>query len=168
MDGPETRSVWRYTLDGSVPVQISLDPPPIGSDYSISPDGNWILYDYYQYPGKTDETVTPGLYLGNLHNGDAQLYSQDVIVPVWSSDSKHFIYVGQELFLGMIGAPPAPVGEGRFLGWGDANHFLYFVNAMMVIGDVGGSTSSFPTGVPESSIAGWPYLFNYIFRDRSA
>jgi Tol biopolymer transport system component len=166
MDGPETHSVWRYTLDGSAPVQISLNPPPIGSDYSISPDGNWILYDYYYYPGKTDEAVTPGLYLGNLHNGDVQLYSQNVIVPVWSSDSTHFIYEGQELFLGTINAPPAPIGKGRFLGWGDANQFLYSMNAIIVIGDVGGSTNSFPTGVPESSIAGWPYLFNYIFLDR--
>ncbi len=165
MDGPETRSVWRYALTGSAPVQISLDPPPIGSDYSVSPDGNWILYTYYHYPGKTDENVKPGLYLGNLRNGGAEFYSPDVIVPAWSSDSTQFIYQGRELFLGTIDAPPQPIGEGGFLGWSGANHFLYFVNETMVVGDIGGSKSSFPTGIPESSIAGWPYLFNFIFLD---
>lgn len=164
MDGPEIRSVWRCAVGGNARVQVSLTPPPIGDAYNISPDGNWILYNYYYYPGKTDETVTPGLYLGNLREGGARLYSPDIVVPIWSSDSIHFAYDG--IFMGTIDSLPQPIGEGRLLGWGDAAHYLYFFNEMIVIGEVDGGAMSFPVGVSGSSIAGWPYLFTFIILDR--
>jgi Tol biopolymer transport system component len=164
MDGPETRSVWRYSIDGKTKVQVSLNPPPIDSDYSVSPDGNWILYSYYHYPGKTDESVTPGLYLGNLREGSAELYSQDVVIPTWSPDSSHFVYDG--LFLGAIDSPPKSIGEGSFLGWSDANHYLYFTDGMIAMEEIGGPTKSFSVDVPESSIAVWPYLFTFVFLNR--
>jgi Tol biopolymer transport system component len=85
MDGPAMRSVWHYSVNGANKVQASLTPPPISDDYSISPDGNWILYSYYYYPDKTDETVSPGLYLGNLREGGTLLYSPDIVVPMWST-----------------------------------------------------------------------------------
>lgn len=161
MDGPAMRSVWRYAVDGNAKVQVPLTPPPISDDYSISPDGNWILYTYYYYPGKTDETVTPGLYLGNLRDTGTQLYSSETVVPSWSPDSIHFAYGG--LFLGSIDGLPQPIGDGRLIGWGDATHYLYFFNEMIVIGEVDGDAVSFSAGVSGSSVAGWPYLFTFIF-----
>jgi hypothetical protein len=142
---------------------VPLNPPPISDDYSISPDGNWILYNYYFYPGKTDETVTPGLYLGNLHEGGTLLYSPDIVVPMWSTDNIHFVYDG--LFLGGVDRSPQSVGEGRLLGWGDATRFLYIIDGEIVVGKVDGGVLSIPVGASGKSTAGWPYLFTFILLD---
>jgi hypothetical protein len=71
--GPEVRTIWQYHMDDGPSIEIQLTPPAIGDSFTISPDGNWIVYTYYYYPGKTDEAVTPGIYVGNLRQGGAQL-----------------------------------------------------------------------------------------------
>lgn len=163
MDGPAMRSIWHYSVNGATKVQASLTPPPISDDYSISPDGNWILYSYYFYPGKTDETVIPGLYLGNLREGGTLLYSPNIVVPMWSTDNIHFVYDG--LFLGGVDSSPQPIGEGRLLGWGDATRYLYIFDGEIVIGKVDGGVLSIPVGASGKSLAGWPDLFTFIFLD---
>jgi Tol biopolymer transport system component len=163
MDGPAMRSVWHYSVNGANKVQASLTPPPISDDYSISPDGNWILYSYYYYPDKTDETVSPGLYLGNLREGGTLLYSPDIVVPMWSTDNVHFVYDG--LFLGGVDNSPQPIGEGRLLGWGDATRYLYIFDGEIVVGKVDGGVLSIPVGASGKSTAGWPDLFTFIFLD---
>ncbi len=163
MDGPAMRSVWHYSVNGDTKVQASLTPPPISDDYSISPNGDWILYSYYFYPGKTDETVTPGLYLGNLREGGTVLYSPDIVVPMWNTDNIYFIYDG--LFLGGVDSSPQPIGKGRLLGWGDTTHFLYIFDGEIVVGKVDGGILSIPVGASGKSTAGWPDLFTFIFLD---
>ncbi|MCC6569791.1 MAG: hypothetical protein IT315_11195, partial [Anaerolineales bacterium] len=164
MDGPAMRSVWHYSVNGATKVQASLTPPPISDDYSISPDGNWILYSYYFYPGKTDETVTPGLYLGNLREGGTLLYSPDIVVPMWSTDNIHFVYDG--LFLGAVDSLPTSIGDGGFLGWVDTNHYLYRVEGMFAMGAVGGEPRTFSVTVPGSAIGGGASSFTFIFVNR--
>lgn len=163
MSGPETLSVWRYSIDSSRGVQVAIDPPLLDSDYAVSPDGNWILYNYFYYPGKTAENVISGLYLGNLRDGSTQLYAPGIATPVWSLDSTHFIYDG--LFLGGVDSSPQPIGEGRLLGWGDATRYLYIFDGEIVIGKVDGGVLSIPVGASGKSPAGWPDLFTFIFLD---
>ncbi len=129
------RSVWHYALDGSTPTQIPFDPLPIGNGsdvYGISPDRNWMLYQHYYHPycptGETDETTTPGRYLGNLQEGTAQWYSSNA-VPFWSPDSMHFLYdlYEQGMFLGSVDEPPVSIDyRASSLGWIDARHYLAY------------------------------------------
>jgi len=80
----------------------------LDADYEVSPDGNWLLYNYFYYPGKTDESITSGLYPGYLRDGSSQLYVAGTNFPVWNPDSKLFVYDG--LFLGSIDSPPMSMG----------------------------------------------------------
>jgi len=163
MSGPETLSVWRYAIDGGGSIKVALDPPLLDGDYSISPDGNWILYNYFYYPGKTEETITSGLYLGNLRKGGSQLYEPGTLLPTWSPDSKHFIYNG--LFLGVVDGPPVYIGAGSFLGWADASHYLYF-NKTIVMAKVGGEIINISADIPTMSVQ--PELFSFILLDNNA
>lgn len=132
--GPEPRVIQQYPMDGTLSAEIHLDPPPIGDSFSISPDGNWVFYNYYYYPGKTDETVTAGSYIGNLRDGSSQLVmsleeSSYLLLGSfnWSPDSKHVISEGQlNLFLSDTNGTISPLTNGRFLGWVDNSKYLYF------------------------------------------
>jgi Tol biopolymer transport system component len=172
MDGPETRDIWRYKIDDNAKIQVFLDPPLIGNDLTVSPDGHWILYNYYYYPDKTDETVTPGLYLGNLHENAAQLYAGEAIRS-WSPDSTHFVYVelGKGLFLGRVNEKPTLVrGGGSFSDWADANHYLsYYIDNGFVVGvmrDIGGNAMYFSVGAPVSSVSSGPDTFTFTYPNR--
>lgn len=166
MSGPETLFLWRYAVDGSRGMQVTLDPPLLASYYNISQDGNWILYYYFYYPGKTDETIPTGFYLGNLQTDESKFYSTGTGIdpPVWSVDSRHFVF--DYLFLGVVDGSPTSMGDGHFLGWADANHYLYASNGVIIIRDVGGETVSFTVGIPQSAISGGSELFKFHFQDR--
>jgi Tol biopolymer transport system component len=167
MEGPETRSVWHYAIDGSPAVQVSLDPPPMGGLESVSPDRNWIIYQYF--PEGIMSRQVP-LYMGNLHDGRTQLYAPDAAPHDWGPDSMHFVYeeTGQELFLGVVDGPPKFIDKGGFQGWVDASHFIYIstANEMIVMGEIGGETMMILAGEPGSSLLSSLGGFTFVLLDR--
>lgn len=182
------RSVWRYAIDGGEGVQTLLNPPPIGEsnrdrryfiDFDVSPDGNWILYEYDHNFGcdVEDETVIPGRYLGNLREGTAWLYAPPSS-PLWSSDSKHFVYEvwkqgSQGLFLGSVDEPPVflDVSKDYLLGWADRTHYMayYLVDGSIVgmLGEIGGEITYFPVSAPAFSFEDFNryHKFDFIYLD---
>jgi len=181
------RGLWRYTIKEGAGVQTLLTPPPIGESnyfgyfvsFSVSPDGNWILYEYYESPGcLTDETVTPGRYLGNLREGTARLYASHSS-PLWSSDSKHFVYEVwkqgfQGLFLGSVDEPPVflDVSKDYLLGWADPTHYMayYLVDGSIVgmLGEIGGEILYFPVSAPAFSFEDFNryHKFGFVYLDQ--
>lgn len=148
LSGPEVRTLWRIAIAGSSRTQISFDPPLVSTEYYISPDGNWILYNYYYYPGKTDESITAGLYLGNLIEGDSQLVVEGYVPGHWSPDSFHFLYEGLEWGLGTTDGQSDPVAiQYRLFGWIDDSHFIYFDDYQaeyITMGGIDGSMINIP------------------------
>jgi hypothetical protein len=140
--GPELRSVWQYSLEGSTGVEIHLNPHPVGEAFSISPDGKWIAYSYYYVDGKTNATDKFGVYLGNLDTGTSQLLdmpgSNEVPTQYkgWSPDSAHFIFEGAsgQMYAGNIHGDITVLNGGGFLGWIDGSRYLYGKAAMAEIG----------------------------------
>lgn len=129
MSGPQERTIWQYPVDGSAAVEIRLNPAPVNAS-SISPDGNWIIYDYFYYPGYTDEKITAGLYLGNLRTATSQLIGSSYIAPFplkWSADSEHFFFedANDHLYIGNTQGDVNALGYGTFMRWIDNNHYLY-------------------------------------------
>ena len=131
-------SVWRYALDDGGGVQVLLDPFPMNVyGAQISPDGNRIIYnndDQYAF------------YIGDLRAGNTQLYLPKTFAFhdfwSWNSENEHFVYStapGNTLYLGSISESPKRIGQGDFLGWIDANSYLYYVDKNVVLGEVNGS-----------------------------
>jgi hypothetical protein len=138
-DGPEPLSLWKYPMDGQLADEIRLTPAPMGSSFEVSPDGNWIVYTYFFYEGKTDPNGQFGVYLGNLRDGTSRLLLGEGTHGSpqffsWSPDSQHFLAEGTELFLGDIQSNMVPIGGGSVLGWVDASHYLMGHGAIM--GDI--------------------------------
>jgi hypothetical protein len=133
-NGPEPRTIWKYPLNGSPALETRLSPAPMGNDsFAVSPDGNWVVYTYSYYPGKTDQSIPDGVYLGNLRNGNVQsigsasFYGWPVFY-YWSPDSKHFIFSDNretQLYLGSIQGDITPLNAIGFFGWIDHDHYLY-------------------------------------------
>ena len=145
--------------------EINLDPPLLDADFEVSPDGIWILYNYFYYPGKTEESITSGLYLGNLHDGNSQLYAQGTNFPIWNPDSKHFAYDGP--FLGDVGDLPLSMGNGRFLDWVDASHYLFYGSETesLMLAEIDGDVVDIPHAIPASSFRGGSVGFAFLFID---
>ena len=153
-------AIWRYSLDTGTGVQISFDPPPMGHDPArVSPDGNRIIYNDYE----------EGLfYVGNLREGQAQLYepSGAYVFSDWNLASTHFIYenaAGRDLYVGSFNSPPVLIGRGRFIGWIDANRYLYSIDKSLVVGDIGGESKPILMGTAQSSFSYYPegFIFRY-------
>ncbi|MCB2178403.1 hypothetical protein KQH61_00630 [bacterium] len=162
-EGPDPRTVWRIPLDGSPKTQITFDPPILSRSYTISTDGYWILYDYYS-PYEPNDSITEGLYLGNLFNGDSQLIEEYVTWSMWSPDNIHFLYTTNEWFLGKIDEQTKPIAiQGLPLGWLDTNHFLLFDNydaEMVMILGVDGTIMNI--SVPPSLFI-YPDTFDFVY-----
>jgi Tol biopolymer transport system component len=167
MSGPEAFTIWRYAVDGSTKAQLPFDPPPLDS-CCASPDGTWFLYPYYYYPGKTSDQIPHGIYLGNLHGGNVQLYDPNYLSYHWSPDSIHFIFGANGLFLGAINEQPKYIDQGQFLGWLDNNRFLYygFASGMLWIGDTGKASIPIATSIPRDLTIQGASAFTFIYRDR--
>jgi hypothetical protein len=137
-DEPPDYTVWRYALDGSPGIQISLDPLPGDHNMArVSLDGNWIIYNSYRQNA---------FYIGNLRTSHTELYeSRDYVQHYdwsWSPDNEYFVYgmaPGNTLYLGSVNHSPELIGRGVFQGWIDSNRFLYHVDKNIVMGDVKGS-----------------------------
>ncbi len=122
------RDVWVNSLNGKPPIRIYLHPPPVGIPYEISPDGNWIAYEY-NLGGKA--LGVEGNYLGNLQEKSTKLlgrYEQYGFTTFfWSPDSRHYILQDErnDLFLGDLNGNLIPLDASGFLGWLDASHYFY-------------------------------------------
>jgi len=164
--GDPAYTIWKYTFDGNIATQISLDPPiswahmESNDVISISPNRKWIIY------------FTEGfkLYKGNLLDGNT-----DLLLPYrwflpmqWSSDNIHF---ASDLnlegsILGSVEAPPS-YAPGYFLGWIDAKRFVYFSGSAyqnkadieLFIGEVEGETIL----SHESNVFVPPFSYSFVF-----
>jgi Tol biopolymer transport system component len=140
-------TIWRYSLDTGKGVQINLEPSVIGGNpASVSPDGNRIVY--------SDEE---GIFkIGDLITGHAQVYIPNpdtYSFQDWSSDNTHFIYdstAGAGLHLGSLDSPPVLIGKADFVGWLDANQYLYLINKTLVIGKIDGEPKPILVGTTQS------------------
>ena len=166
--GPEPRTIWQYSMDGKSAVEIHLNPPPIGESFSISPDGNWVVYTYYYYPGKTDETVASGIYIGNLRDGSSQFLESAQLYGIpnsfyWSSDNVHFIFENEQslLFLGNVNGTTTSLNGGAFLGWIDTNHYLYLFSKIF-LGEIGNKTNLFVSDMPIPIHNTNPFIFVFL------
>jgi hypothetical protein len=147
-DGPEPNGVWRYPVGNELPSEIRLKPEPISWEFAVSPDGGWIAYDYYYYPGKTDESAPAGIYLGNLRAGTAERIEGGGAYGVrsfftWSPGSVYFCFGGEgdgPLYVvdrdGQTRAQD--IAGGIFLGWVDDARFLYAAGDSVRMKPVGG------------------------------
>lgn len=160
-DGPELRTAWRIAIDGTYKTQISFDPPLLASLYSFSPDGKWILYSYFYYPAKTDDSIVSGLYLGNLLESSSQLIAENAAEGLWSPDSNHFLYEAQGWHL------MNPDGQSNLidyresiLDWVDDDHFLGHADGLITIGGLDGSIIEIP--IP-ASVHRWRNQFAFVF-----
>ena len=141
--GPEPRTVLQNSLDGNPGVEVRFSPPPMGDFFSISPDGNWVVYNFTDAARKTNEVAVPGIYIGNLRDGDSKLIDSEKIIDlpysfVWNPGSTHFIFSdGQDhLFLGDINGEITQPATGLFLGWIDDNRYV-FLNGGVAMGEIG-------------------------------
>ena len=142
--GREVRTIWQYPLDGSSTINFHLTPPPIANFYSISPDGNWIVYTFSYYDGMPEQTETSGIYIGNLRDGSSKLIESEEIAWLpnsfaWNPDSEHFIFWNEQnhLFLGDTNGRITPLATGLFLGWIDNSRYLYSFYDGIAMGEIG-------------------------------
>lgn len=166
MSGPETYSIWRYAIDSHNRTQLTFEPHPL-DNCCASPDGNWFLYPYYYYPGKTNDQIPSGLYLGNMQNDSMELYDSNYLAYYWSSDNEHFIYGETTLFLGSVNERPSLIDNGRFLGWLNAKSFLYysFEDSMPFVGEVGRDSIPVQTTMPKGLVLQGAGAFAFTFTD---
>lgn len=138
--GAPNYTVWRYALDGSSGTQVPLDPMPKDL-VKVSPDGNWVAY-------RNDHGA---LYLGDLRDGSTQLFESQPGFSFfdWNADSKYFVYGGGNLYLISIDASPNLIDKGDFIGWLDANRYLYISNKAIVMGNVDGEKKVILNGAYE-------------------
>ena len=129
--GAPNYTLWHYTLGENKSIQVPLDPMPKDL-VEVSPDGNWVTY----------RDDSGALYVGNLRDGNSQVYDPQPGLPLcaWSSDSVHFIYGRGRLYLGAVNTPPVFFGKGDCISWLDAERFLYYdyVDKTIVMGGIDG------------------------------
>ena len=130
-------TVWRYALDTGMGTQVLLDILPTEVYMAtVSPDGNWIIYN------NNDQFA---FYIGDLRTGNSRIYEPQTFAFhdywSWSPDSKYFTYRGSRktLYLGSVSSSPELIGKGDFLGWIDANRYLYYSDKNIVLGNINGS-----------------------------
>jgi hypothetical protein len=158
-------TIWRYTFDGKVAIQIPLDPPPswvhmdCNDVISVSPGGNWVVYFTNSYQ----------LYSGNLVDGSTQLYLPYLycLPTQWSSNNIHFVNGRhpEQPVLGSVDAPPVSI-PGFFLGWIDAKRYIYFPDTsfptkediQILVGEISGETL-----LTSQSNASVPAIYLYSF-----
>lgn len=146
---PHTFTAWRYSItdkiDNDTAIQLQLDPPigfNSGCNFSVSLDGNWILY--------VSDRIS-SLYLGSLNkiltrpleweNGCPTMYS---LYDQWSPDSRHFAW--QNTIVTTDGEFISIAGD--FRGWIDDSHYFYVTikenSGKTYIGDLGGVSIALP------------------------
>ncbi|MCB2178387.1 hypothetical protein KQH61_00550 [bacterium] len=147
MGGPETRTLWRIAVDGSIKTELTFDAPLVSSNYTVSPDGHWILYVYFFYANQ-DIGIPEGLYLGNLREGGSQILPVINSEGPWSSDSTHFLIGVNEVYLGSVDGQLDLIADyARILGWIDSYRFLFYTledDQIISMGDIDGTIVDIP------------------------
>ena len=164
--GPEPRTIWQFLMNSKSAIEINFSPPPMSYYFSISPDGNWIVYNFTDAAKKTNEVAASGIYIGNLRDGDSRLINSEKIndLPysfVWNTGSTHFIFSdGQyHLFLGDINGEITQPATGLFLGWIDDNRYV-FLNGGVAMGEIGKEENVRVIQLPSGII---PNDFTFVF-----
>jgi len=167
MSGPATYSIWRYPVEGSPRESINLDPAPMGDFMSVSPDGNWILYNHFS------EETYGALYLGDLRTGQTRLYAPFGTIyedenRIWSAKSDHFVYggLGGKIILGHLYNEPTVINKknkATFLGWVDNLRYLYFMNGTVLLGEIGKETVPVLVEIPKGLFPNNPDYFTFVF-----
>jgi len=141
--GAPNYTIWRYALDENKSTQVHLDPMPKDL-VEVSPNGNWVTY----------HDDSGALYVGNLRDGSSQVYTPKPLLPLysWSTDSVHFVYGRRKIYLGALNTSPVFFGDGGFIDWLDASHFLYYdhVDKTIVMGGIDGGKVVVLTDARES------------------
>jgi len=111
-------TTWRYSVDRNVAVPIHLEPPLMGTELDISPDGKWSFYGGYSI-------AEPALYLGDLTTGSVQIFdgNNPQVNFSWGPDSRYFIYQNSLGIMGKSGELPTLINICAFESWINANHF---------------------------------------------
>ena len=123
-------TIWRYSIEDNIAVQIRFDPAPMHYTFQVSPDAKWIVYGGLD---GADQSV----YLGNLAKGHVQIVGDAVQVYFsWGPDSQYFIGTSVSSWLGSIDTP----GLTRVCGpyeWVDSSHFTCFRDQKLHIAEIG-------------------------------
>lgn len=150
-------TIWRYSLDTGKGTQINLDPPPMGHyEAKFSPDGNWAIYNNYEQGT---------FYVGDLREGRTKLYEPRpgaYTYSHWSPDSTYFVYekgAGRALYLGSYDKLPVFISKGHFIGWIDAQRYLYFVKDTVVAGTINGDFRQILGNANEGFVDGIGFTF---------
>jgi len=111
-------TIWRYSIESGNKIQVMLDPPLMGNEFDISPNGTWSIYGGLSY-------YDTALYLGNLETGHVTVIG-DEITPFfsWGPDSKYFAYGTSLQHLNVVDDPSYSTEICSLMKWVDANHFL--------------------------------------------
>lgn len=168
--GDPTYTIWRYSFDGNVATQISLNPELLwvhmesNDVVSISPNREWVVYFTKDYQ----------VYKGNLLNGNTDLLlPYGWFLPMqWSSNNIYFANNANpaEPILGSVDTLPG-YAPGYFLGWIDAKRFIYFppfayVNKediQIFVGETGKDTIlSYESNVFVPNVSSYYYTFVFI------
>ena len=140
-------TIWKCPVRSGSPVEIQLIPPPLSDIYAISPDGKWIVYTYAHvgFLDEADLAIPRGIYLGNLQDGSTKLLAGEPKAGQyfqWSPDNSHFIFTRTSRSQNLAVLGDVVTGEltqlkdiRDFIGWIDANHYL-FGNAEMGVVDL--------------------------------
>ena len=175
-DGPEPDTVWQYSMESNTANEIHLNPPPMDHYFTLSPDGNWIAYSYFYYPGKTEKTMPSGVYLGNLRDGSSRFLGSAPLYGSpdsfeWSPDSEHFIFEDDRqtrLYLGNIQGDVTPLNVMGFeAGWIDSHRYIYFpsngAGLELLMGEVGNEGNTPVVDLPAGLTNVHTGLFAYAF-----
>ena len=132
--GPEPNKIWQYSIDDDQRVEINTNPPLMQDFFSISPDGNWVIYNFHDPAEKTNLGIGSGLYIANLRDGTFQLFDVGELqigsLPFdfyWSPNNTHFVFEGSKsrLFMGSIDGELTPLAKGLFLCWIDKSRYAF-------------------------------------------
>jgi hypothetical protein len=122
---PQIYKVFKYKLGENEAHYISLNQYIIYNYYwhnwCVSPDRNWILFS----GNTTGDPIQPIRdYLGSLLDGNTTEFMNYHDDCRWSSDSKHWTFLGDEI-IWSIDKHPFPIG-GSFLQWVTNKQYYYY------------------------------------------
>ncbi len=157
LTGPMPTIFQKYSMgEGRLTAELKFNPMPLRGSYAISPDGNWILYTYYDYYGMADESTPEGVCLGNMRDGVSRVYDPSgdyrCYSIYWGSGSDYFMCQESEGWtVGNADGTSRNINGEEFLGWADALHFYYLRDDIIWMEDVRGeeilSLAEYPAGV---------------------
>jgi hypothetical protein len=141
----EPGSVWEVNVEPQILTRPDGDLFGPQREFPIvSPDGSKLAFFR-----AADAAGEQHLVIQELDNGDETIYDTGPIQwKGWGPDSNRMVYAkgtGFDLYLGELGAPPAPLAPGTGLRWINANEYLYVAGDpggwTLMLGDLAGGTT---------------------------